>query len=251
MCTAVPKACERGDKYLDMRGIVRATIAQGFRITDGEVLERNLPTLLNELMTYSCDIKSVYALSDVPFHHQKRNIAKRAIFTGQVKDFFNQFLFDDYGYRTGAGQRRVRFDINAVEMVDGEPETLLDYVDKVLGYHSDTYLAEEQRGNVELLRLKLVNRDAVNARNLDCAAGQKTGCSVSMAYRQWQIRAPQREACRQACYPTRDQIPSHIKVGDTYSSHEEQLKVNAEISQWSRPIIQRCDEQCAQADPQP
>lgn len=165
MCPAVPRLCAKGQKYLDMRGVVRYTVAQGLKIKDSEKLENALPAILSELMKHPCSIKSTYALSDVPFHNQRRNIAKRAIFTGQTASFFNHFLFNDYGYDEN-GKKKVKVDINAVEYVGGEPETLLDYVDKVLAPDHDGFLGYEQRGNVESLRDALISIGAKKASEL-------------------------------------------------------------------------------------
>lgn len=250
MCPAVPSLCKGGSKYLDMRGVVRVTVAQGLRLSDPNVIEAILPAVLSELLTYSCDVVSAYALSDVPFHQQKRNYAKRAIFTGQTSDMFNQFLFNDYGYDLTDG-KAVAWDINAVEMVDGEPETLLDYVDKILVPEHPIFLGEEQRGNVESIRDAFISIGAVNARNLDCEPGQKTWCNVSKTYRDWEARAEQRKACRKECYPKKSDVPSHIKVPPASATWEERRQEYAEFGEWYWPRVERCDQQCDDADPQP
>lgn len=167
MCVAVPKACKRGDKQLDMRGMIRVTIAQGFDITDSDYLERYLPALLSGVISHSCDTTSTYALPGVADHEQKRNILKRAIFTDQTGEMFNRHLFRDYPYNSHTG-KRLLININAVEFVDGEPETLLDYLDKILMPESNVQLSETQRNSFNSLRAAITHVfGAVNARNLD------------------------------------------------------------------------------------
>tara|TARA_B100001939_G_scaffold98262_1_gene84601 strand:- start:101 stop:922 length:822 start_codon:yes stop_codon:yes gene_type:complete len=179
-CPLVPEKCARDDKDLDIRGMVRTTIARGLlgRPAQGRVLgqlsaatiaayERELPIIISELATMSCPAATNLGLPNVPFHQQHRNFIKRAIFTGQTVETFNQFLLKDFEYFEN-GKAKLSWDVNAVEYVDGEPETLLDYVDKVLGAGDNTFLNMERRGTVEDIRILLLSLGAVHARDLDC-----------------------------------------------------------------------------------
>tara|TARA_R110001592_G_scaffold77100_1_gene232336 strand:- start:586 stop:1587 length:1002 start_codon:yes stop_codon:yes gene_type:complete len=219
MCVAVPGMCDDGKKYLDIRGIVRATITQGLKITDNNKFEGQLTAILSEVMTHNCSIKSSFAITNVPFHNQKRNITKRAVFTGQIASMFNRFLFSDYEFERN-GRKAVSWDINAVEIVDGEPETLLDYLDKILAPAHNTYIGYEQRGNARDLRREIIDRGAVNARRLDCAPIQRNWCKVIPEDQDWLARESKRLACREACFAEARQLtpPDNLKTGTAIGS---------------------------------
>lgn len=177
MCVALPRLCKTDRKHIGPRGLTRYTIARMFKIQDTETLETQLPAIISKGLTYSCSNLSSHALSDIPFHQTKRNYMKRAVFVGQISNFFNRFIFKDYEIEQD-GQKRLAIDINAVEIVDGEPETILDYLDKVLAPTHDAFLGNARRDDLEDLRQMLINRGAMKARDLDCADGQRVYCPI-------------------------------------------------------------------------
>ncbi|MAS10884.1 hypothetical protein [Salinisphaera sp.] len=179
-CQLIPEQCARDDICMGMGSVIRTTIARGLlgRPEQGRALgqldadtiaayERELPIVISKFATMSCPAPSNLGLPNVPFHQQHRNFIKRAIFTGQTIETFNQFLLKDFEYFEN-GKAKLSWDVNAVEYVDGEPETLLDYVDKVLGAGDNTFLNMERRGTVEDIRILLLSLGAVHARDLDC-----------------------------------------------------------------------------------
>lgn len=176
MCTALPKGCEAGKKYIGPRGIVRYSADQILKVGDAALLEAQLPAIINKLSTFSC-APSSHKLLGEPLHEVRRNIVKRAVFLGQTTNFFNRFIFKDYEYQQ-QGHRRLGIDINAVELVEGQPETLLDYLDTILAPTHKRYLGKAGRDDVEALRYSLIKRGAVRARDLDCAPGQQIYCPL-------------------------------------------------------------------------
>ncbi|MES1933741.1 hypothetical protein T35B1_14105 [Salinisphaera shabanensis T35B1] len=185
-CHLVPGKCARDDEYLDIRGVVRTTIARGLFGRDYghqqnaatiAAYERELPIIISKLAATSCPTASNLGLPNVPFHQQHRNFIKRAIFTGQTDETFDLFLLKDFEHFKN-GKAALDWDVNAVEYVDGEPETLLDYVDKVLAAPDDGYLNMERRGTVIRLRKLLVHHGAVHARDLDCSHRGQIFCPL-------------------------------------------------------------------------
>ena len=191
MCLYVPGQCARGDEYLDIRGVVRTTVARGIWRRDfGQqsaatvaAYNRELPIIISKLAATSCPSASKLGLPNIPFHQQRRNFIKRAIFVGYTDSMFEHILLKDYETRDAQGQYKLTWDVNAVETVDGEPETLLDYVDKVLAAPDDGYLNMERRGTVRNVRVLLIKRGAVNARDLDCTRPHQIFCPLKSGAR--------------------------------------------------------------------
>lgn len=190
-CLYVPGQCARGDEYLDIRGVVRTTVARGIWRRDfGQqsaatvaAYNRELPTMISKMATYSCTDASNLGLENIPFHQQHRNFLKRAIFVGLTDSMFEHFLLKDYETRDAQGRYKLTWDVNAVETVDGEPETLLDYVDKVLAHSSDNYLHMERRGTLETLRILLLSRGALHAGDLNCTRPHQIFCPLKAGAR--------------------------------------------------------------------
>lgn len=167
MCIALPRECKTSKTHIDSRGIVRYTIATVLKIKDSKTLEDSLPAILSNLLKYNCEKVSSHALPDLPFDQVRRNIMKRAVFTGQITDFFNRFIFKDYEQEDTNGYKSLAIDINAVELVEGKPETILDYLDKVLAPTHDAFLGKARRDDIEDLRQMLINRGAKRASELN------------------------------------------------------------------------------------
>ena len=176
MCTALPDECANDAEYLYSRGISRYTVQKVMDITPAERFNEQFPAIFEQLLTYSCPASS-HAVSDEPFHNVRRNPMKRAVFLGRIDNFFNDFIFKDYEIKVN-GQRRLSIDINAVEQVEGQPETIIDYLDKALAPVFSNYLGKATREDLEDLRQMLINRGAVPARDLDCQPDQQIGCEV-------------------------------------------------------------------------
>lgn len=181
MCTALPEACRANKTHIGPRGLTRYTIATILKIRDTESLERDLPALISKTLSFNCPKPSSHALPDLPFDQQLRNIMKRAAFVAQSDNFFRRFLFKDYEYEVD-GKLRLKVDINAIEMVEGEPETILDYLDKVLAPTHDAFFGKARRDDMEDLRVMLLERGALRARALRCEPGQKIGCDAEPEY---------------------------------------------------------------------
>ncbi len=148
-------ACNGESEYLSMRGIVRATISRVLKISNAVDFESSLPSVISKLMKYNCKSQSEHFKLDIPFLKQRRNIAKRAIFLGNAESFFDDFIFEEYSSFEN-GKRKTVIDINAIEYVDGEPETLLDYLDKILEPNHASRLGGSNRGDIAALRNRLI-----------------------------------------------------------------------------------------------
>ena len=147
--------CSGETDYLSMRGIVRVGIHRTLGIKSAQEFENSIPHVISNLMKFSCkDVSRHYDL-EIPFLKQRRNIAKRAIFLGNTRSFFDEFIFEDYS-SVENGKRKTVIDINAIEYVDGEPETLLDYLDKILEPNHASRLGGSNRGDITALRNTLI-----------------------------------------------------------------------------------------------
>lgn len=171
--------CRDEGDYLSMRGIVRSSTQLALKIEDPTEFENTLPGVVSELMTRSCPRPSIHNALDIPFLKQNRNIAKRAIFLGNTQYFFDEFVFDEYSWLTN-GKRQTLIDINAVEYIEpaydksgnlaepGGPETLLDYLDKILKPNHIERLGNSSRGDVSALRRDLILYGAKRVSEMDC-----------------------------------------------------------------------------------
>lgn len=147
--------CEGEGQYLTMRGIVRSSINTVLKIDSASEFERTVAPAISKTMTVGCPSSRTHFALNLPFLKQHRNMAKRAIFLGNAGYLFNEFIFDEYSYEEN-GRRKLSIDINAVEYVDGEPETLLDYLDKILVKGHIERLGGSSRGDIEALRNRLI-----------------------------------------------------------------------------------------------
>ena len=139
---------------------------------------QSVPGVISNALGRSCSDTSYHYALNIPFLKQRRNFAKRAIFLGNAQGLFDEFLFEEYS-TVENGKRKTVIDINAVEYVDGEPETLLDYLDKILIHGHIERLGGSNRGDVNALRNDLIfSYGAVNAIELDCEPGQTVGCKT-------------------------------------------------------------------------
>jgi hypothetical protein len=168
MCKAPYEfVCKDEGEYLSMRGIVRSSINLVLEIKSPTEFENSIPYVVSELMKQSCSKTSIHYSLDTPFLKQRRNIAKRAIFLGNTTSFFDRFIFKEYS-SVENGKRKTVIDINAVEYVDGQPETLLDYLDKILEPGHASRLGGSSRGDVSALRRTLIRYGAKRVSEMDC-----------------------------------------------------------------------------------
>lgn len=159
----------------NLTGMVRFSIKRVLRQKDYDQLESELETILNKLVDYPCQGKSIYALDHVPFHMYKRNFLKRAAFAGMDVNMFEEFLLEQVNCNEQKQcEDRIKIKLNTVEMINGKPETIVDYLDQMLdpslydaseGMH-DTYLGRAMRGNIRRLRTSLLDRGAKRASEL-------------------------------------------------------------------------------------
>ncbi|RZO84549.1 MAG: hypothetical protein EVA65_10090 [Oceanococcus sp.] len=191
--------CQGEGEYLSMVGIVRAGINKTLKINSATEFENSIPHVVSQLMTHSCYKPSMHYAVNTPFLKQRRNFAKRAIFLGNAGYLFDEFIFKEYIYEVN-GKIKPVIDINAIEMVDGEPETLLDYLDKIVERGHASRLGGSGWNDLSggsgyapgtSLRSVLPALGAVNAIDLDCEPGQRTGCKVK--------RRIDRDACEKHC----------------------------------------------------
>lgn len=191
--------CAKERETLSIGGIVRASISETLKIRDEAEFEKSVPGVISNALGVNCTDTSYHYALNIPFLKQRRNFAKRAIFIGKAQSFFDNFIFEEYS-TVENGKRKTVIDINAVEYVDGEPETLLDYLDKIVerghasrlgGSNWDDLSGGSGYAPGTSLRSVLPALGAVNAIDLDCEPGQRTGCKVK--------RRIDREACEKHC----------------------------------------------------
>lgn len=170
------KDFKSGQLNKTLAGIVRFSIKRILKHKSYDQLESELETILNKLTDYPCQGRSIHALDHVPFHMYKRNYLKRAAFAGMDVNMFEEFLLEQVDCNEeGQCEDRIEIKLNTVEMINGKPETIVDYLDQMLdpslydaseGMH-DTYLGVAARGNIRSLRRALIHRGAKRASELE------------------------------------------------------------------------------------
>jgi len=160
----------------NLAGMVRYSIKRILKQDSYNQLESELETILNTLINYPCSRKSIHASDHVPFHMYKRNYLKRAAFAGMDVNMFEEFLLEQVNCNEYKQcEDRIKIKLNTVEIINGKPETIVDYLDQMLdpslydtseGMH-DTYLGMAMRGNIRSLRRALIHRGAKRASELE------------------------------------------------------------------------------------
>lgn len=120
-------------------------------------LDRELPTILKILSTYSCT-----DFHNNDFEKRPLNFMKFAAITNQFGQFYDYFIYSDYV----AGDRLL-VDLNGVEWVNGKPETLIDFFDDVIRDEVNYRINRSQRSRFRTVRNYLMNLGAKRSCELD------------------------------------------------------------------------------------